>query len=107
MAASSGGAHMETAAVEREMSRLGAAGQDAATAWSSAAATIAGLEGRLGRGVLGQAFMGRYRAGAEQVAREVGRHLTMPTELAGAGLASTADYARADQAGRAGFEGLS
>ncbi|WP_202918739.1 YbaB/EbfC family nucleoid-associated protein [Saccharothrix deserti] len=92
-------------AANREATRT--AFEDAATAWSSAAATIGSLEGQLGRGVLGQAFMGRYRAGAEQVAREVGRRLAAPGELAGAGLASAAEYTQADTTGRGRFEGLS
>ncbi|MER5268315.1 hypothetical protein ABTZ99_40105 [Actinosynnema sp. NPDC002837] len=106
MTSSADGAQMETAGVEQAMSRMDTAGQGAVTAWSSAATTIGSLEGQLGRGVLGQAFMGRYRVGAEQVARDVSRHVPASERLAGAGLASTADYVQADTTGRDRFEGL-
>ncbi|MFI7675782.1 hypothetical protein [Actinophytocola sp. NPDC049390] len=89
---------MRPAETADSMSRLGTAGQNLTTSWSSARTSIAALEGRLGNGQLGAAFMGRYRPGAEQAARTVARWVAQLTDLARGGSQAVDGYVGTDRA---------
>ncbi len=85
MAGAGDGARMDPAGVADAMRALRTAGTDFVSGWSSACSQISGLDGQLGKGPLGQAFMTGYRPGATEIAGAADRGSRIPGEYAAAG----------------------
>jgi hypothetical protein len=104
-----GGAHMETEATGRAMDSLQTAGEHFGGVWASTYPRIRALEGQLGGGLLGEAFMQRYAVLAQMTANDDMCSPTGGTEqtedtfrgFAEAGRASIRDYEQADRDGEA------
>lgn len=85
------------------MSTLSAAGSSWEQTWSSSQATIDGLDGQLGKGILGQAFAAGYQSAKAAAVDVAARCYAMPERLATAGQRSVTDYGNADTWSAAGF----
>ena len=90
------GVHMLPTETGDAMRRLGTAGRDLAQAWSTARSNISSFEGQLGQGQFGQAFMARYRAGADHAVAAADKWVIAPGDLAHAGQDSVEIYVAAD-----------
>ncbi|OZM74261.1 hypothetical protein CFN78_03710 [Amycolatopsis antarctica] len=100
---SGGNLHMDTAATERAMAALAAAGEDLRTGWETSLSAITSLDGQLGQGPLGQNFLGDYGPAATAIRQAANQCVSGPGRIAAAGQAGIADYAQADTDGAAGF----
>ncbi|MPZ79886.1 MAG: hypothetical protein GEV28_05590 [Actinophytocola sp.] len=71
--------------------------QPVCRATSTARTRISWLEGSLGQGQLGRAFMGRYRGGGvDRVARTTDQWVGRPADLSRAGRQGVETYVRTD-----------
>lgn len=99
----SGGMRMETDATTQVMAALAKAGTAILKGWTQSRQTIAGMEGRLGQGPMGQAFMAAYKPAANGLDPQVQSCAAAPLALADAGHRSAADYELADEIARDSF----
>lgn len=75
-------------------------------AWSSGQAGINGSQGQLGKGPMGQAFVGIYQPLVQQTGQQVQALSGSAQQLVGAGTASIADYLQTSDRLRATFAAL-
>lgn len=99
-------AEMAPGATSDAMAVLANAAHGLRGAWESAGRALAGAEGQLGAGPMGQAFMTRYAPGAPMTAAMLDLSVKALEHHAGVGFASVADYVAADDAGRAAFDSI-
>jgi hypothetical protein len=75
-------------------------------AWSGGQAAISGAQGQLGRGPMGQAFLGIYQPAVQAAGQQVQSLSAGALQLVGAGKTSVADYLHTDDRARATFGAL-
>lgn len=95
---------MDPVAVTEALRVLRTAGTDFVSGWSSASAQISRLDGQLGKGPLGQAFMTGYRPGATEIAGSADRGCQIPGQYADAGEGCVGHYGGMDSESAAGFD---
>ncbi|MFC4858805.1 hypothetical protein [Actinophytocola glycyrrhizae] len=103
MAGAGDRAAMDPAAVGDALRALRTAGTEFVNGWSSANSRISGLDGQLGKGPLGQAFMAGYRPGAAEIAGSADRGCRIPGQYADAGEGCVGLYTGMDGDSAAGF----
>ncbi|MCE6997999.1 hypothetical protein LZG04_24835 [Saccharothrix sp. S26] len=92
------GVHMNLVATATAMDRFTQAGTTFASEWAGALDSIREAAAELGKGPLGAAFAGMYRAPANATAQRATEAAQVPQRLGAAGLACVEDYRRADEA---------
>jgi hypothetical protein len=85
------------------MSGLSDAGDSWQQTWSASEAAINGLDGQLGKGILGQAFTEGYQSAKAAAVNLASRSVATPGQLATAGQQSVSIYGNADAWSAAGF----
>ncbi|MEC3982640.1 hypothetical protein [Amycolatopsis sp. H20-H5] len=98
--------NMETTDTARAMSSLDAAGSQLTQGWSAAQAEIGGLDGQLGKGPLGTAFMASYRPQATALSQSAEKITPVPAQLAAAGQQSVSEYEKTHGRARDAFSAL-
>jgi hypothetical protein len=88
--------YMDIPAVSGAMEALSTVGTALTAGWSAVRSEIIGLDGQLGQGPLGQAFVSGYRPAATAIAETADKCCQLPQRFAEAGHQCVADYTRAD-----------
>lgn len=97
-------ASMDTAGTSQVLDSLAEAGTALLRSWTQGKSSIAALEGRLGKGIMGTTFMAAYKARAISLDPVAQALAAEPLKLAGTGRKSVADYQLADEIARDSFQ---
>jgi hypothetical protein len=98
--------NMQVAGTEKGIEGVRQATETVLQAWKGGEAAVSAEEGLLGKGRMGEAFMGKYRPEVERVREQVLAVTAGGRELVVASQQSIEDYVATDQRLRAEFEGL-
>ena len=95
------GMAMHVQQAEAGIERVGTAATELRSGWTSVHSSITGSAGRLGKGVLGAAFMGGYSAPAADLARQVDTGCESIDQLYTGARPAPAEYQESQVAGAA------
>jgi hypothetical protein len=88
--------YMDIPGLTGAMDALSTVGTTLTAGWSAVQSEIAALDGQLGQGPLGQAFISGYRPTATAIVQSADKCCQTPGRFAEAGHQCAADYTQAD-----------